>query len=79
MTSGWMRDGSISELVGLHVPDGVIEMAGGHADGESNSIFEYQIINVSSILQVHERIENYWLIFWESSDKMFKSRFCMFY
>ena len=46
-----MRDGSLSELMARNVPEGIIKMAGGHADAEFSSIFEYQIINATSTLQ----------------------------
>ena len=49
ITSGSMRDGSLSELMARNVPDGIIKMAGGHADGEFSSMFEYQI-NLFSFL-----------------------------
>ena len=51
ITSGSMRDGSLSELMARNVPEGIIKMAGGHADAEFSSMFEYQIINAASTLQ----------------------------
>ena len=51
ITSGSMRDGSLSELMARNVPEGIIKMAGGHADAEFSSMFEYQIINATSTLQ----------------------------